>query len=73
MRIMIAERRENLNLTQEQLAQELKTDRSTVAKWETGKSAPRIEMMIRLAEVLKCTPNDLLGFGEGNKTEQETT
>ena len=63
--------REKAKLTQEELAMLVGTDRSTVAKWETGKSFPRPDTLCQLARVLGCTPNDLLGFedkrGEENR------
>lgn len=62
MIISIAERRGKIGLTQEELAKRLGTDRTTVVKWEKGKSFPRPEMLCQLARVLGCTPNDLLGF-----------
>lgn len=47
-------------LTQEALAEKLDTHRTTVAKWETGRSRPRAKMLLRLAEVLDCTVDELL-------------
>jgi len=62
MIVSIAERRRRIGLTQEELAQKLGTDRTTVVKWEKDKSFPRPDMLCQLARVLGCTPNDLLGF-----------
>jgi transcriptional regulator with XRE-family HTH domain len=50
-------------LTQEQFAEKLNTDRSTIAKWETGKSKPKTSMLPLIAEVLECTINDLFKIG----------
>lgn len=55
--------REEKGLTQEQLAQKLKLDRSTIAKWETGEAMPRTDKLPILAEILGCSISDL--FKEG--------
>ena len=52
--------RERAGMTQEELAQALKVDRSTVTKWETGDALPRTKDLPDVARVLKCTVNDLL-------------
>ena len=46
-------------MTQDELAEKLKIDRSTVAKWETGDALPRASMLPDIARVLKCSMNDL--------------
>lgn len=53
-------KRVNAGLSQERLANLLKVDRSTVAKWETGKSMPRAELLPKIAKILGCTVDDLL-------------
>lgn len=53
-------KRVNTGLSQERLANLLKVDRSTVAKWETGKSMPRAELLPKIAKILGCTVDDLL-------------
>lgn len=57
---LINEKRVHVRITQDELAKTLGVDRSTVAKWETGKSMPRAEMLPKLAECLGCTVDDLL-------------
>ena len=37
------------NLTQEQVAQDVGVQRTTVAMWESGKSRPRAELLPKLA------------------------
>lgn len=56
----IQKKRVAAQITQERLAQLLNVDRSTVAKWETKKSYPRAEVLIKMAEVLNCTVDELL-------------
>lgn len=47
-------------LSQEEMAGKLGVNRSTVAKWETGKSMPRAELLPKIAKILGCTVDDLL-------------
>lgn len=70
MIMKIADRRKQMNLTQEQLAQRLDLDRTTVVKWETGKSFPRPDMLVKLTEVFGCTADELLGI-ERKKPDPE--
>ena len=47
--------------TQETLAAELHVVRQTVSKWEKGLSVPDAEMLVRIAETLDVSVNELLG------------
>ncbi|MBR2389001.1 MAG: helix-turn-helix transcriptional regulator [Clostridia bacterium] len=49
-----------MNLTQSDLALMVGVDRSTVAKWELGIAFPRVEVLLKLSEVFKCTVDELL-------------
>jgi transcriptional regulator with XRE-family HTH domain len=51
--------RKKATFTQESLAKELGVDRSTIAKWETGTSFPRAEMLPKLAKLFDCSIDDL--------------
>lgn len=57
---MLQKMRIAVGLSQKKLAAKLDVDRSTVAKWETGKSKPRADMLIKLAAILGCTVDELL-------------
>ena len=46
-------------MNQEQLADKLGVDRSTIAKWETGEAMPRSDKLPLLAETLNCSIADL--------------
>ena len=48
------------NITQDQLAENLHVTRQTVSNYETGKSQPDIETIVRLAEALQADPNTLI-------------
>lgn len=48
------------NMTQEQLACELGVSRQSVAKWESDKSYPEIEKLIKMSQLFDCTLDDLV-------------
>ena len=51
--------REKAGLTQEQVARALQVSQSAVAKWETGECKPRADIFPKLAQILKCSIDDL--------------
>ena len=55
----IEEMRLKKGITQEELAEELSVDRSTIAKWETGAANPRTDKIPTLAKVLGCEIKEL--------------
>lgn len=52
--------RDLLDLSQEELADEAKIDRTYISGIERGKRNPSIDLLARLAEALKTTPAALL-------------
>lgn len=58
--ITIAEQRKKANLSQQQVAIELGVDRTAVSKWEVGEALPRADKLLKLAQLLNCTVDDLL-------------
>ncbi len=48
----ISQRRKELSLNQKQLAEKLNVTDKAVSKWETGRSAPDISMLMPLSEVI---------------------
>ena len=56
--------RKEIGLSQEALAKKLNLDKSTVAKYETEKISPSIEMLIIFAKFFKVSTNYLLGLEE---------
>lgn len=56
----IRELRIKKSMTQDALAESLFVTRQTVSNYETGKSRPDIDMLIRIAEVLDCDINSIL-------------
>lgn len=56
--------RKEIGLSQEALAKKLNLDKSTVAKYETEKISPSIEMLIIFAKFFKVSSDYLLGLEE---------
>ena len=66
---IIREKRNKLNLTQKDLSDALGLDSSsTISMWENGDSAPRTDMLPRLAAVLGCSIDDLF-IGDAERKE----
>lgn len=53
--------REKSGMTQQQAAIKFGVDRTTITKWETGKSLPRAELLPKIAKVYGCEIGQLLG------------
>ena len=53
-------------LTQDDVANALHVDRSTVAKWETGAAKPRADKLLALAKLLGCTMEELMADGKND-------
>lgn len=51
--------------TQERLAELIDIDIRQIARIEAGESMPSIETLLKLVKVFSVTPNDLLGYCEG--------
>lgn len=49
------------NLTQQDIANRLNVDRSTVSYWEKGTAMPRAEQLPKLADLYRCTIDALYG------------
>ncbi len=56
----IAECRKNKNITQAQLAEMLNVTDRAISKWETGKSMPDSNIMLKLCSILGIDVNELL-------------
>ncbi len=67
---VIREKRKELGLTQEQVAEHLGVSTPAVSKWESGVTYPDITLLSALARLLKADPNTLLCFQE-EPSEQE--
>ncbi len=56
----IKEFRKKRNLKQSELALLVGVNRTAVTKWESGAASPRTDKLIKLADVLRCSVDDLL-------------
>lgn len=70
--IRIRQAREELGLTQVQLAERLGIAFQSLQQWETGKTTPRVDRLRKLANVLGKTPS-WLQFGVGTENLGSTT
>lgn len=58
----IRQARLNADIVQESLAEQIEVSRTAIAKWESGKSMPTIDNLLRLVEVLGVSVDFLLGL-----------
>ena len=52
--------REELNISQEKLAQKINVSASTIAMYETNKRQPNYETLLKLSEIFNCSIDYLL-------------
>ena len=70
MNLVIQEKRKELGLTQEQVAEYLNVSIPAVSKWEKGSTSPDISLLPPLARLLKIDMNTLLCFQEDLSQEE---
>lgn len=63
--------RKRKGLTQENVAEALNVVRQTVSKWEKGISVPDADMLIRLAEILDVSVNELIGSSVADEKNED--
>ncbi len=63
---LIAKKRKEQNLTQEQLAERLGVSNKTISKWETGKCMPDYAVVKSLCEELKVSVSELMDGEEAD-------
>jgi transcriptional regulator with XRE-family HTH domain len=68
---LIKQRRHDLKLTQQDIAEACGVDRSTVANWETGSTYPDARRLKDLARKLGVTVDQLLAEPEDDQPEPE--
>ncbi len=62
MKNKIREFRERRDLSQDEVSKILGVNRTAVAKWETGANKPRLDKIVELAKLFRCSVDDLLGL-----------
>lgn len=65
LKVILAEK----NLQNKWLAEQLGRDQATVSKWVTNSAQPNLDMLIRIAKVLKVDLNELVRFEEDSTNE----
>ncbi len=60
----IGELRQRSGMSKTQLADRLGVDLSTVCKWESGVNKPMADTLLKLADLLGCTIDELFGRDE---------
>lgn len=55
----IREFRKKKNMSQEQVANEMKLNQHTISQWETGERIPNVKKALKLAEILETTVESL--------------
>lgn len=66
----LKELRKEKNITQEQLADEMRVSRRTVSRWETGSNMPDLDILIDLSEYYDVDLKDILN-GQRKSEEME--
>lgn len=59
--LRIRDYRKMASLTMKELGDKVGVTESAIGYYETGKRKPDYEMLLKIAEALSCTVNDLLG------------
>lgn len=65
IKVILAER----NLQNKWLAEQIGRDQATVSKWVTNSAQPSLDMLIKIAKVLKVDLNELVRFDEVSMNE----
>lgn len=70
----IKERRLFMNYTQENLASKLGLQKSAIAKYENGRVENlKRSVILKMADILECTPSYLMGWEEENKKYRDVS
>lgn len=62
--------RKGKRLTQDELAERVETDSMTISRYERGVSIPGVEQLMKIAEVLGVSPQELLPVNHDATREQ---
>ena len=66
----ISKLRQSKNITQKELASKLYVTDKTISSWESNRTEPSLEMIIKLSEILECSASYLL-YGDNFKDNIE--
>ena len=73
MQVSLSAARVNANLTQKEAADQLKIDKSTLSKWENGKTSPSALQLFALCKIYGCTIDDIFLDKKFAKSERIMT
>ena len=59
--MLLKEKRKKLGLTQDDIAKKLGVHNTTYGNWELGKTEPNLTDLVKLADILNATTDELLG------------
>ena len=68
--MLLKQKRQERGITQNDLAVRVGVKRKTVCQWETGSRQPRVELLPKIAAVLGCTVDELLGITKTPANEE---
>ncbi len=71
--LMIREFRLEKGLTQEELATLISVKNYTIGNWERCRAEPSLDDLIKLANALNCTTDELLGRSQPEPSSQNST
>ena len=54
----LREKREQVELTQNEVAEQLHVSPQSISKWERGEALPSVEFLPKLAEIYECKIDD---------------
>ena len=63
--------REELNMTQQELADKLEGAKSTIAMYEKGDRKPSLEVLVKLSEIFNCSIDYILCKTDMRNPEQQ--
>jgi len=63
--------RKQLGFSQEELGQKMLVSRQTISLWEKNQTVPTIDNLIRLKEIFNVSVDELLGFGNDDKKNDD--
>jgi len=67
----IAQRRTEMGMSQEKLAESIGVNRNTVMRTENGEHIPRADKIAAICEVLRVTPNELFGMNHSIEASED--
>lgn len=65
MKLRIKELREEIHLTQKELAEKIDNSQRNISNWESGSHEPDCETLVKLADALYVSLDDLFGRIDG--------